>query len=327
MELALEVKFYLDFHWVTQPWRRTLTNGRDVKYVFPRCLLNADQWKGRQIRISAVSAERWPMEGTSNPYFRGVCWTLTNGRDVKYVFPRCLLNADQWKGRQIRISAVSAERWPMEGTSNPYCRGVCWTLTNGRDVKSVLPRCLLNADQWKGRQIRIAAVSAERWPMEGTSNPYCRGVCWTLTNGRDVKSVLPRCRIWATRYKTGCPFRRWVCINVMNLLSLIGRHAVERNFACHPISPFLCCKHIALSVVNVLTSASYLPIVLPYGSTRYSVSASHSAVDPRLNEVVSEAGRLLTSQLSWKNRQFAEIYDLARVVGARRTAMMIWLLE
>ena len=38
MELALEEKFYLDFHWVTRPWRRTLTSGSDVKYVFPRCL-------------------------------------------------------------------------------------------------------------------------------------------------------------------------------------------------------------------------------------------------------------------------------------------------
>ena len=38
MELALEVKFPLDFHWVTRPWWRTLTNGSDVKYVFPRCL-------------------------------------------------------------------------------------------------------------------------------------------------------------------------------------------------------------------------------------------------------------------------------------------------
>ena len=37
MEHALEVKFHLGFHWVTPPWRRTLTNGRDVKDVFPRC--------------------------------------------------------------------------------------------------------------------------------------------------------------------------------------------------------------------------------------------------------------------------------------------------
>ena len=30
-------KFFLDIHWVTRPWRRRLTNGSDVKYVFPRC--------------------------------------------------------------------------------------------------------------------------------------------------------------------------------------------------------------------------------------------------------------------------------------------------
>ena len=37
MELALDVKFYLDFHCVTRPWRRTPTNGSDVNYVFPHC--------------------------------------------------------------------------------------------------------------------------------------------------------------------------------------------------------------------------------------------------------------------------------------------------
>ena len=34
-ELALEVKFYIKYHWVTRSWWRTLTNGSDVKYVFP----------------------------------------------------------------------------------------------------------------------------------------------------------------------------------------------------------------------------------------------------------------------------------------------------
>ena len=39
MKLTLDEKFYLDFHRVTRPWRRTtLTNGSDAKYVFPRCL-------------------------------------------------------------------------------------------------------------------------------------------------------------------------------------------------------------------------------------------------------------------------------------------------
>ena len=34
MELALEVILYFNFHWVTRPWRRTLTNGSDVKTYF-----------------------------------------------------------------------------------------------------------------------------------------------------------------------------------------------------------------------------------------------------------------------------------------------------
>ena len=37
MDLALEVKFISTFTEFTRPWWRTLTNGSDVKYVFPRC--------------------------------------------------------------------------------------------------------------------------------------------------------------------------------------------------------------------------------------------------------------------------------------------------
>ena len=40
MEVALEVKFCLDFHWVSRPWRQTLTNRNDVKYVFPRSFVS-----------------------------------------------------------------------------------------------------------------------------------------------------------------------------------------------------------------------------------------------------------------------------------------------
>ena len=41
MELALEVKFISTFTEFTSPWWRTLTNGSDVKYVFPRCHTSA----------------------------------------------------------------------------------------------------------------------------------------------------------------------------------------------------------------------------------------------------------------------------------------------
>ena len=30
-------EIYLDFHWVTRPWRQTLTNGSDVEYLYPSC--------------------------------------------------------------------------------------------------------------------------------------------------------------------------------------------------------------------------------------------------------------------------------------------------
>ena len=60
-DLSLEMKFYLDFHRVARPWRRTLTNRSDVKYVFP--LAN----------------------GSGVKYV----FPLANGSDVKYVFPQC----------------------------------------------------------------------------------------------------------------------------------------------------------------------------------------------------------------------------------------------
>ena len=60
MELALEVKFYIVFHWVTRPWWRTLT-----KRKWRQIRISADQRKWRQIRI-----------------------LLINGSDVEYLFPQ-----------------------------------------------------------------------------------------------------------------------------------------------------------------------------------------------------------------------------------------------
>ena len=50
MELATEVKFYLDFHHL---WRRTPTNGSDVKHAFPRCLSAATSSGARDTRGAA----------------------------------------------------------------------------------------------------------------------------------------------------------------------------------------------------------------------------------------------------------------------------------
>ena len=72
-ELAVEVKFYLDFHRVARPWRRTLTNGNDVKDVFP--LTNGSDVK-----------DVFPLTNGSD--VKDV-FPLTNGSDVKDVFPRC----------------------------------------------------------------------------------------------------------------------------------------------------------------------------------------------------------------------------------------------
>ena len=41
MKLALEQKLYLDFHWITRPWRRTLTNEVTLnQYVYFRGIQN-----------------------------------------------------------------------------------------------------------------------------------------------------------------------------------------------------------------------------------------------------------------------------------------------
>ena len=58
MELALEVKFISTFTEFTRPWWRTLTNGSDVKYVFPRCHTNVPSWSQvSQVRIESAHVE------------------------------------------------------------------------------------------------------------------------------------------------------------------------------------------------------------------------------------------------------------------------------
>ena len=51
MELQLEVNFYLDSHWVTRPWWPTLTNGSDIKEIFP--------WCQKKLLLESVQAEWW----------------------------------------------------------------------------------------------------------------------------------------------------------------------------------------------------------------------------------------------------------------------------
>ena len=76
MELAPQVKFHLDFHWVTRPWRRTLTNGSDLKYVFPRC------------RVYKPDAKPKGSSGERESLWKAA-WVCTNF----LVFPNVFVNA------------------------------------------------------------------------------------------------------------------------------------------------------------------------------------------------------------------------------------------
>ena len=76
IELALEVKFYLDVHWVTRPWRRTLANGNDLKDVFPwsPCVLSVlpQICLNSELPLSALSASRLPF----HPLLYGDPWLV-----------------------------------------------------------------------------------------------------------------------------------------------------------------------------------------------------------------------------------------------------------
>ena len=86
-------KFSSTFTEFTWPWRRTLTNWHDVKYVFPRCLLGslsqwvlsclAKSWPLTNVKtvlnssfggLTAYLKSRWPRGRKA--YFRGVSITL-----------------------------------------------------------------------------------------------------------------------------------------------------------------------------------------------------------------------------------------------------------
>ena len=83
MELALEVKFYLNYHWAARPWRRTLTNGSDIKYVFSWC---RDCWV-----IWAVTRD-WKKIDSGLLWFSTENWyehdLLTFYKQVRFIYQR-----------------------------------------------------------------------------------------------------------------------------------------------------------------------------------------------------------------------------------------------
>ena len=70
-EPALEVKFYLDLHRVTRPWRRTLTDGSDIK--FPWCVF---RWTGAW---SALRARTCSCRASVNWCWRRARWGPCSG--------------------------------------------------------------------------------------------------------------------------------------------------------------------------------------------------------------------------------------------------------
>ena len=80
--------FYLGFHWVTRPPRWTLTNGTDVKYVFPRCRsvsVFVLCWCSRLFTLPSVS-HAWAALCWSHQQVSQCCYAASEGVAVPYKY-------------------------------------------------------------------------------------------------------------------------------------------------------------------------------------------------------------------------------------------------
>ena len=107
MELALEVKFHLDFNWVTRPWRWTLTNGCDVKTYF------------RGVQYYSIS--------TITRTYRRMCTGLIRGRIHAGRRRRCRrpslwsLKSQALAGRHVSIRTPPPRQYPWWWNSFHAC--------------------------------------------------------------------------------------------------------------------------------------------------------------------------------------------------------------
>ena len=149
MELALQVKFYFDFHRVTRPWRRTLTNGSDVKYVFP--LTNGSDVKNtyfRGVGNSNASTERLQPGCLKWRKFKG------KQRVIKRNCNNSCLKQLGVKANSLHISCVDrmvtrlfctmstramVEPLPNEMLKEKRQRAFQWTLTSKSDQFHISP--------------------------------------------------------------------------------------------------------------------------------------------------------------------------------------------
>ena len=147
MELALEVKFDLDFHWVTHPWQRTLTNGSDVKSVFPRCLFNHTQ-RARGLRNELLfklpSGDQWT---TLRRQFKEVCCQRMMRKYMTFLALATTMLCDTWlhndtffrtrkKPLVVSGNGILGKRAKNFGCKNAKCVGrLVWYLAGAVPVQ------------------------------------------------------------------------------------------------------------------------------------------------------------------------------------------------
>ena len=165
MELALEVKFYLDFHWVTRPWRRRLSNESDVKYVFPRCL------------VPYSAASQFPAFNISARFHRRSLWTMPS-RPSSCCPPswntapsRCC-----WCLTSLQTTAPSSS--PACTTRSPRLRTRTWPFHCSQRYQNCVAMVRTRAKKQRYGRLCCQRNDAIRWvlsrPLSCDDRPFIR---------------------------------------------------------------------------------------------------------------------------------------------------------
>ena len=139
------MKFHLDFHWVTREWRRTLTNGSDVKFAFLWCHSTGESylsqfWEAWDLQSPALVVRQVKMKFIQLVHCHGVnqlCDLLLGHKVPSHVdlHPAVLItgriiNGHLWSplvsvhDAQERLDAVEGSSYALTDYSNTLCLGV-----------------------------------------------------------------------------------------------------------------------------------------------------------------------------------------------------------
>ena len=134
-------RIYLEFHRVTWPWRRTLTNGSDVKYVYPWCrpeylvdgsesqdllpyvVLHVRQTVGH-VDVGLVRGDSQPQAGRERHMLWRHEWAAHVSVLCAVVVAGCALDEDAWHlvcFQSIHHLCKCPVHWKKECSCDAYC--------------------------------------------------------------------------------------------------------------------------------------------------------------------------------------------------------------